>query len=114
MKPIYSKTGGIPFLKSDPARWGFQYLEDIATGYWYSQVLFSAAELKLFDQVETGCRALADLAAAAGCKRPEPTRLLAVLVCMDLIHTTPDGLVNSQVARRFLVTGRSVPQTRAF
>jgi hypothetical protein len=33
MKPIYSATERIPFLKSDPARWGFQYLEDIATGY---------------------------------------------------------------------------------
>ncbi|RJQ67621.1 MAG: methyltransferase domain-containing protein [Desulfobacteraceae bacterium] len=106
MKSVYATTGGIPFLKSDPARWGFQYLEDIATGYWYSQVLFSAVELNVFGRIETGCTTPADLAAAAGCKLLELTRLLTVLVRMDLIHITPGGLVNSQLARRFLVPGQ--------
>lgn len=97
----------IALPRSDAARWGFQYLEDIATGYWYSQVLFSAVELDLFGLIETGRTTPAELAAAAGCRMPELTRLLAVLVRMDLIHAPPGGLVNSQVARRFLVPGQS-------
>jgi hypothetical protein len=32
---------------------------------------------------------------------------------MDLIHTTPDGLVNSQVTRRFLVTLFDLPEVIA-
>ena len=95
-----------PYLNSDPARWGFQYLEDIATGYWYAQVLFSAVELNLFGYIEAGVTSISDLAVKAGCKPPELTRLLAVLACMDLIHDTPDGRFNSQLARRFLVPGQ--------
>jgi predicted metal-binding protein len=39
----------LPFHLADPAHTDFQYLEDLATGYWYSEVLFAALELKLFD-----------------------------------------------------------------
>lgn len=92
-----------PYLNSDPARWGFQYLEDIATGYWYAQVLFTAVELNLFGHIEAACASIPDLAAKAGCKPHELTRLLAVLTRMDLIHETPAGRFNSQLARRFLV-----------
>lgn len=105
MNPIHSITEGPAFLNSDPARWGFQYLEDIATGYWYAQVLFSAVELDLFAHIEMGCRAPVDLADAAACDLPALTRLLAVLARMDLIHSTDEGLMNSQLARRFLVPG---------
>ncbi len=106
MDPDHSTSRDMAFLKSDPARWGFQYLEDMATGYWYSQVLFSAVELDLFGWLETGCATSADLAAAAGCHPSELSRLLTVLVRLEQIHATPGGLVNSQLAGRFLVPGR--------
>jgi hypothetical protein len=95
----------LPHLKSDPARWGFQYLEDIATAYWYAEVLFSAVELDLFGHIENGAKTVESLAAASGCRRPALARLLTVLTRMDLIHDTSHGLVNSQMARRFLISG---------
>ncbi|GAB6908198.1 conserved hypothetical protein [Desulfosarcina cetonica] len=95
----------VPFLNSDPAHWDFQYLEDIATGYWYAQVLFSAVELDLFGWIENGCTKVADLAAAAMCKPDELNRLLNALERMALIHGEDDDRVNSQLARRFLVPG---------
>lgn len=94
-----------PYLNSDPAHWQFQYLEDIATGYWYAQVLFSAVELNLFGCIEAGGASPSDLAAKAACKLPVLLRLLPVLEHLDLIHNTSAGLVNSQLARRFLVPG---------
>ena len=92
-----------PYLNSDPAHKGFQYLEDIATGYWYSEVLFSAVELDLFGHIEAGAATPAALAGAADCKMPGLMRLITALVKMDLIHATPQGFANSQIARRFLV-----------
>ena len=94
-----------PYLNSDPAHREFQYLEDIATGYWYAQVLFAAVELDLFGCIERGCASLSELAREAGCKLPELERLVTVLARLDLIHDTPVGLANSQMARRFLVPG---------
>jgi hypothetical protein len=78
-------SGTLPHLKSDPARWGFQYLEDIATAYWYAEVLFSAVELDLFGHIENGAKTVESLAAASGCRRPALARLLTVLTRMDLI-----------------------------
>lgn len=102
----HPEAGSVPCLKSDPANRGFQHIEDIATAYWYSQVLFSAVELDLFGRIETGCTTAAELAGAAGCQPAALARLLSVLTRMDLVHATRDGLANSQLARRFLVSGR--------
>jgi hypothetical protein len=33
--------------KADIAREDFQFLEDLATAYWYSEVLFAALELEI-------------------------------------------------------------------
>jgi hypothetical protein len=95
-----------PYIDSDPTRSKFQYLEDIATGYWYSEVLFSAVELDLFGHIEAGAATPAALAEAADCRQPGLMRLIAAIVKMDLVHATPQGLVNSQITRRFLVPGK--------
>ena len=38
----------LPHHKADIASEGFQRLEDLATAYWYSEVLFTALELNIF------------------------------------------------------------------
>jgi len=96
----------LPYLKSDPARWEFQYLEDLSMAYWYSQVLFSAVEVDLFSHIEQGASTPAALAAATGCQMAALARVVAVLERLDLVHRTPQGLANSQLARRFLVPGQ--------
>jgi hypothetical protein len=42
------------FLRADPAHDGFQYIEDLATAYWYSEVLFTALDLRLFMHLDQG------------------------------------------------------------
>jgi hypothetical protein len=66
----------LPYLKNDPARWEFQYLEDLSTAYWYSQVLFSAVEVDLFGRIEEGASTPAALAAATGCQAAALARVV--------------------------------------
>ena len=47
MKPL-------PFRKHDPQESGAQYLEDLATGYWFSEALFTAVEMDIFSVLEAG------------------------------------------------------------
>ena len=42
----------LPFLSAERAHTNYQYLEDLSTGYWFSEVLFAAIELKIFDLIE--------------------------------------------------------------
>ncbi len=93
----------LPFQDSDPAKRDFQYLEDLATAYWYSEVLFAALELRLFEIIERAGSSLEDLAKAAGCAEPELSRLLRVLERLDLVGRVDGAWFNNQLARRFLL-----------
>jgi len=65
----------LPFQEVDSAHRDFQYLEDLATAYWYSEVLFAALELQLFQFLEQGCSTLNTLARTASCHKDELHRL---------------------------------------
>lgn len=62
--------------------------------------------MDLFGRIEAGTSTPAALAAATGCQAAAMERVVAVLERLDLVHRTPQGLVNSQLARRFLVAGQ--------
>ncbi len=95
----------LAFQDADPAHRDFQYLEDLATAYWYSEVLFVALELKLFGFLEQGGSGLDTLARAASCREDELHRLLKVLEGLELVHQSEGVWFNSQVARIHLVPG---------
>ena len=95
----------LPFQEADPAHRDFQYLEDLATAYWYSEVLFAALELKLFEFLEQGCSTPDALAEASCCDARELLRLLKVLERLELIHLADGTWCNSQAARLYLVPG---------
>lgn len=95
----------LPFQDADPAHPDFQYLEDLATAYWYSEVLFAALELKLFDLLEQGCCRLDELAAIAGCDKHNLNRLLETLERLELVHNGGGEWFNSQLARLYLAPG---------
>lgn len=40
---------------------GPQYLEDLATGYWFSEVLFTAVELDIFTHIERGGKSVEEI-----------------------------------------------------
>lgn len=101
-------------MDSPPCRWidghenrdsGFQYLENIATAYWYSEVLFAALDLGLFDRLANGAQRLERLAGETGCKPEALVRFLEVLQGLDLVHHSQGRWRNSQAAAQFLVAG---------
>jgi predicted metal-binding protein/SAM-dependent methyltransferase len=93
----------LPFQEADPAHTDFQYLEDLSTAYWYSEVLFAALELKLFELLEHGFFTLEELAAAACCGKHQLSRLLMSLERLELVHQEGGKWFNSQVVRLYLV-----------
>jgi predicted metal-binding protein len=95
----------LPFEEADPAHKDFQYLEDLATAYWYSEVLFAALDLKLFEFLEQGRSGVAGLARAMGCRENELHRLLNVLESLKLVQSVNGSWFNSQVARLYLMPG---------
>ena len=67
-------------------------LFDICAGFVYSQILFAAVQLKIFEKLADGPLALAALAAQCDLK-PEPMRrLLDSAAALDLVEKRGDGL----------------------
>ena len=98
-------------MEKDPAQTGFQVLENMATAYWTSQVLFTALELELFRHLEAGADTCGSLAEAAGCDPSALARLLEALKSLGLVDGPKDSgrrgqYWNSQVAALYLVPGK--------
>lgn len=90
------------FRLGHPAQDSFQYLEDLATAYWYSEALFAGIELRLFDHIEAGPADVEALAHRSGCHVDRLARLLRVLRDMALVQAQGGRWYNSQLARRYL------------
>ncbi|MCX5881605.1 MAG: class I SAM-dependent methyltransferase, partial [Deltaproteobacteria bacterium] len=88
---------------ADPSRVDCQFLEDLSTAYWQSEVLFSALELKLFDHIESEPMSTRKLCALSGCREDGLYRLLKVMKRMELVGESEGNWFNSQAARRYLV-----------
>jgi predicted metal-binding protein/SAM-dependent methyltransferase len=93
------------FHPARPAHDHFQYLEDLATAYWYSEALFAALDLGVFaslDRVEAGTL---DLAQDVDCHPEALERLLALLADLGLLLQHAGRWANSPLTRRHLVPG---------
>ena len=95
------------FKKSDPAYLNFQYLEDLSTAYWYSEILFAAIELKLFMFIAQGVESIESLAETTGCGEKKLKRFLGVLERLNLVYRQDTKFYNSQIAEIYLVPGKS-------
>jgi len=94
------------FKHNDPAHRDFQYLEDLATAYWHSQVLFTALELELFFHIDRGFCSSTALANATMCREQELLRLLRAMEGMALVACHGNHWYNSQVSSLFLIPGK--------
>lgn len=94
------------YAHADPASPDFQYLEDLATGYWYSHALFAAVELRLFDHIEKGPMDTVCLAKAAGCRPDALGRLLETLAHIALVGRSQGRWFNNSLARTHLLSGQ--------
>lgn len=92
-----------PFLNVDPAHRDFQYLEDLATAAWFSEVLFAAIELHLFGLIETNYPDTITLARLSETNEKGLIRLLTVLERQRLILREGEKWSNSQVVRKYLL-----------
>lgn len=92
----------LPFLNGDPGQTSFQFLEDLSTAYWFSQVLFSTIELGLFDTILQEHPTTTELADLSSCKVDELSRLLTALERMELVMQTEGRWCNSQITDLYL------------
>jgi len=92
------------FHNSDPASDDFQYLENLATAYWYSEVIFTALELSIFDYIEIEPCDTIGIARKASCKPDELERLLKVLHKISIIDLYDGKWFNNKAAVSFLVS----------
>ncbi len=97
----------LPFLNADPAHRDFQYLEDLATASWFSEVFFAAVELGLFGLIESHYPDTKTLARLSETDEDGLERLLLVLLRQKLIIRDTERWMNSQVVRKYLLPDSS-------
>lgn len=91
--------------RGDPAQQGFQFLEDLVTAHWCSEVLFAALELDLFARLGREDRSAAGLAGDEGWDRDALERLMEALVEMGLLVKWDGRFANGPLAARHLLPG---------
>jgi predicted metal-binding protein len=99
MKPL-------PFLNHDPQETGPQYLEDLATGYWFSEALFTAVELDVFTLLDAGGGRPADIARKLSSDAQGVERFLMALCSLGLLTHSDGCFYNTRIASEFLVRGK--------
>ncbi|MGL4606479.1 MAG: DUF2284 domain-containing protein [Eubacteriaceae bacterium] len=85
---------------------GFQYLEDLATGYWYSELLFTALEMDIFEILDSaGISGLTpeELSLKTQSNLDAILRFLKLLVDLGLLGNCGNHYYNSQLSLKYLV-----------
>lgn len=94
----------LPHHTANVAGESFQFLEDLATACWHSEVLFAAMDLNIFELLEgEPCSARA-LAEKTGWDCDGLERLLKGLVAFELLVEHKGSYANGPLATRFLTT----------
>ena len=71
-------------IRYDPQDGSPQYLEDLATGYWFAQVLFTAVEMEIFTLLAPAGAGAEEAAGAMGVDRRALERFLRTLCALGL------------------------------
>jgi hypothetical protein len=79
----------------DPQDSGPQYLEDLATGYWFSEVLFTAVETGIFTCLEPDGKRLDEISDALCMSQEGLDRFLNALCVMGLLTRHDDRYFNT-------------------
>ncbi|MCB2186571.1 MAG: methyltransferase domain-containing protein [Deltaproteobacteria bacterium] len=101
MRQKWTPPGG----EADPARTDYQFLEDLATAYWYSEVLFAALELDLFAALPPGGATVPELAQERSWDADALGRLLTALAGLGLLVEHQGRYANGPLANRYLLPG---------
>ena len=95
--------------KFDPHENEVQYLEDVATSYWHSEVLFSAVELGIFEHIQQP-KTVDEICTVFDCDSKAMIRFLEVLLLMGLVSTYQGSYMNSQISSTYLIKGKEMYQ----
>jgi 5-hydroxybenzimidazole methyltransferase len=96
----------ITFLDHNPQDRGPQYLEDLATGYWYSVALFAAVEAGLFSLLEPSGKTLDEISSLLNFRCEGAERFLRALCSMGLLVRDGSQYFNSGISSNYLVEGK--------
>lgn len=100
----------LAFQDYDPQTAGHQYLEDVATGYWFSEVLFTAVEMDLFSFVGAEGATVDELSRALDASPDALKRFLHALEKMGLITNSGPRYFNTKLSDDYLVGGKELYQ----
>ena len=96
----------LPHQRYDAQTAGPQYLEDLATGYWYSEVLFTAVEMGLFSCIGEEGATVEDLASKIEATFEGASRLLQTLVHLGLVTEGDGRFFNTKLSSTYLLKER--------
>ncbi len=94
------------FHDSDPQAAGPQYLEDLATAYWFSEVLFAGVETGVFTLLEPAGKSIEEISAALGFKQEGLGRFLDALCTIGLLVRDGRLYFNARISKDYLVEGK--------
>ncbi|HXX53236.1 MAG TPA: DUF2284 domain-containing protein [Thermodesulfovibrionales bacterium] len=103
---LLPSDNALPHLTQNPQERGPQYLENLATGYWFSEVLFTAVETKIFTHLDAGGKSLHELSRALAFDPRGLERFLGVLCALGLVTHDSSQYCNSNMASEYLVIGK--------
>ncbi|MHB8073049.1 DUF2284 domain-containing protein [Desulfosporosinus fructosivorans] len=91
----------------NPEDVGPQYLEDLATGYWFSEVLFTAIELDVFTLLESEGMTTTEIAGVLDMPTSGLGRFLQALCAIGLMVNDGERYYNTKLASDYIVLGKS-------
>ncbi len=91
------------FLGYDPQSLSPQYLEDLATAYWFSEVLFAAVDAGVFDLLAGGGKRAEEIAEALGFEKKGTERFLNALCALGLLREDKGIFFNTGLSESYLV-----------
>lgn len=100
----------LPYMEYDAQDPGPQYLEDLATGYWFSEVLFTAVELDLFSRLDPGGAGPEELSSGLGMNPDALRRFLSALAALGLVTEYGGKYFNAALSGKYLVRGKKAFQ----
>lgn len=84
----------------------FEYLLQLSSAYWKSQVLFTAIELDIFTAIGNKHLAAKELAHIINAKATATEKILDALVSLDLLVKQEKLYQNSPIANSYLIKGK--------
>lgn len=90
----------------NPQSVGPQYLEDLATGYWFSEVMFTAVELNIFTLIDAEGMKTGEIAGALDMPASGLARFLMSLCAINLVVCDGDHYYNTKLSSQYLVRGK--------